>query len=902
MLLEAALAYARKGWKIIPLHWPTPGGGCSCRRADCDRIGKHPRFKDWQQLATTDEATIRAWWRAAPQANIGILTGQASGLLVLDVDEGGADAIEDYGGFAETLWCQTGNGAHHYFAHPGGHIPNAVKFAPGLDVRSDGGLVVAPPSRHANGSSYQWLTDPDRPLEPPPQWLLDALIQPTPAPATPGASSGDSALPPAPCPGPAHGGATAYAQAAVWREVERFRSAPEGERNKALNRAAFSLGTLVAAGELDRAEVEAELEHAARLTGLGESELRRTLKSGLDAGVKKGATNPRQIDPPRAPAAPPPAAPPPPDTTGLLNRINRTDTGNAECLAALYGDQLRYCRSRKKWLLWNGSHWELDETGHVYRAMVEIARKRYMAAAQIDSLEDRKAAARWAISSESAGKIEAALKMASAWQPFASTIDQYDNDAWLAATPTETLNLRTGTARHPAPADYLTMALGSSFDPQARCLRWLQFLSEVFAGDQELIGFIQRAVGYSLTGDTSEQVFFLCYGGGANGKSVFLDILGDLLGDYAGSTAFDTFDAGNRSSATNDLAALKGRRFVSIIETEEDRRLAEARIKQVTGQDLVDCRFLYGEWFSYKPTYKIWMAMNHLPTIRGADRGIWRRIRLIPFLQSFEHAPDKHLRETLQAELPGILNWALAGLRAWLRDGLSTCQAVQDATSQYKRDSDQVGRWIEDCCLINEDATLIIKEGYRSYEQWCQDCNERPLTQTMWGRRMGDKGFARAREGYKRSYLGIGLLFPEEESNRHDTHDAHDTFFITGEESKRTWESCDQPVMRVMEPESPPPEETSTPPRGQGKEGIKRERSAFSAGEQVALPIELDEQGEEQPSRAGQAASMRQQVYADIQRFVELLGCEFPQRGTWTLEELIDMHDTLAQQVHERGL
>jgi putative DNA primase/helicase len=824
MLLEAALAYARKGWKIIPLHWPTSDGGCSCRRPDCEHIGKHPRFKDWQALATTDEGTIRRWWREAPHANIGLPTGQINGLIVLDVDAGGADTIDAYGGFADTLWCQTSSGAHHYFAHPGGTIANRIKFLPGLDVRGDGGLVVVPPSRHASGTRYQWLSDPDRPLEPPPQWLLDALRQPTPAAATPGAPGTDSTLPPEPYPGPAHGGGSAYAQAALRREVEQLSRAPEGQRNDALNRAAFSLGTLVAAGELERTAVEAALEHAAQLAGLSAGETHRTLKSGLDAGIAKGTTHPRRIDPPRAPAAP--AAVPPPDeddgdegTIDLLNRANRTDTGNAECLAALYGERLRYCRSRKKWLLWNGAHWGLDETGYVYRAMVEIARKRYLAAAQIESLEERKAAARWAITSESAGKVEAALKMASAWKPFASTIDQYDCNPWLAATPTDTLYLRTGSARSAMPTDYLTMALGASFDPQARCERWLQFLSEVFADDQELISFIQRAVGYSLTGDTSEQVFFLCYGSGANGKSVFLDILGDLLGDYAGSTAFDTFDAGKNPTATNDLAALKGKRFVSIIETEEDRRLAEARIKQVTGQDLVDCRFLYGEWFSYKPTYKIWMAMNHLPTIRGADRGIWRRIRLIPFTQSFEGNADKYLRDHLIQELPGILNWALAGLRAWLRDGLDTCQAVQVATAQYQRDSDQVGRWIDDCCVVEHHATTAIKDAYRSYQQWCQDCNERPLTQTMWGRRMSDKGFERSREGYARSYVGIGLLIPEEES---PSHDAHDGFFETSPCEFRISESFKKRVMPVMAPGLDTPDDTAAPPGGQGEDALQR--------------------------------------------------------------------------------
>lgn len=870
-LRKAAIAYARKGWKIIPLHWPTENGQCSCRDPECTKPGKHPIERGWKEKATTDEETIQRWWKKYQHANIGIVTGADSGLLVLDVDEGGAESIEDYGDFDETLWCCTGNGAHHYFAHPGDTIPNAVKFAPGLDVRADGGLVVAPPSRHASGHTYQWLSDPDRPLEPAPTWLLDALRQHRDT-DTGSASSDESTLPPAPFHSPSHGGgggATSYARAALRQEIERLSSSPEGTRNNDLNRSAFSLGTLVQAGLLDRTEVEAELEHAARALGLAESETRRTITSGIEAGIRKAEASPRKIAPPQAPR--PIDQPPPEDLIERFNTYNRSDTGNAECLVAMCSDTLRFCHTRKKWLTWTGSYWTIDEDGAAHRIAVEIARKRYLAASRIDSLEERKAAARWAITSESAGKIEAALKVASFHQPFTSRIDQYDINPWLAATASATLDLSSGHHRSPSPDDYITMALGTEFDPAARCPRWEQFLQEVFDDDQNLIRYVQRAIGYSLTGDTSEQVLFLCYGSGANGKSVFLDILADLFGDYAGSTAFDTFDAANRNTATNDLAALKGKRFVSIIETEEDRRLAEARVKQVTGQDLVDCRFLYGEWFSYKPSYKLWMAMNHLPTIRGTDRGIWRRIRLIPFVQSFEQSPDRRLRDKLQAELPGILNWAIAGLQAWLTNGLGTCPAVSEATERYRRDSDQVGRWIEDCCVVSSDAFVSIRDAYKSYEQWCNYNNERTLSQTMWGRRMGDKDFERFREGYKRFYSGIGLL----ESDEHDTHD---TFYETGPCKKTTRKSSDQRVMRVMkhEPAAPEPAESPTPPVGRDMEAYEE---AMKSHAQQLITNALDKAARilSDPTRSPEAArscaaevpgAYYQQVLGEIEKMI----------------------------------
>ncbi len=750
-LLAAALEYAAKGWRVLPLHWPT-ADGCSCGQ-DCGHNGKHPLIRNWKKRATTNAQTIRAWWQRWPNANVGIATGEASGLLVLDIDgTAGAASIEQAGGCPDTIRARTGNGMHCYFTHPAGQLPNAVRFAPGLDVRAEGGMIVAPPSLHASGRRYSWLSDPDAPLAPPPDWLLAAIDraeQPL----------GDS---------PSQGGGTAaYARAALHGEIAQLTRSSPGERNNQLNRSAFNLGTLVQEGLLDADVVEAALEQAAWGIGLGEDEIHATIRSGLEAGQRKAVTSPRRIAQDAAPAVEKA------DNEIDLNSFNRSDAGNAECLIARYGDRLRYCHTRKKWLFWSGARWEIDEDGQAQRTALAIARRRYHAATTIQSLEERKAAARWAIASESAAKIEAALRVASFQFAIATTIEQYDSDPWLAASSSATLDLRSGTHRAPRREDYLTMALGTQFDSAASCPRWETFLEEIFNHDQELIRYVQRAIGYTLTGDTSEQCLFLCHGSGANGKSVFLDVLSNLFGDYAGSTSFDTFDAGNRTTATNDLAALKGKRFVSIIETEEDRRLDEARVKQVTGQDLVDCRFLYGEWFSYKPSYKLWMAMNHLPTIRGTDRGIWRRIRLIPFVQNFEQSPDRRLREKLLLELPGILNWALAGLQDWLAEGLGSCPAVANATERYRAESDQIERWLEDCCVHDPDATCSVSEAFQSYTRWCEDVNERPLSQNMWGRRLSEKGFERTRrEGGRRFYSGLGLRPADLVGDTIDTFDA----------------------------------------------------------------------------------------------------------------------------------
>ncbi len=446
-------------------------------------------------------------------------------------------------------------------------------------------------------------------------------------------------------------------------------------------------------------------------------------------------------------------------TTDLLTTAPPTDAGNAECMEAVYSQELRYCHDRRKWLAWDGNRWKIDGDGSAERAALDVVRARRQAAAAISNTEESSKAFRWAISSESEAKRNAMLSTARILKGFATRVELYDRNPMLAGVPNGVVNLADGTHRPADRDDYLTSLLGATYDPNATCIRWLQFLAEVFNNDAELIAFIQRAIGYTLTGDTREQTMFLCFGHGANGKSVFLDVLTHLLGDYAASASFDTFDAGRRSEATNDLAALKGKRLVTVIETEEDRRLAEARVKAVTGQDKISCRFLYGEFFEYTPQFKLWFAMNHKPVIQGTDNGIWRRVQLIPFTQSFQAHPDKTLATKLLAELPGILNWALAGLRDWQANGLGTAQAIIDATDEYRRESDLVSQWLEECTERDIDGQMPTSLAITSYMAWCKHNGYRAPSDRVLGRRLRELGYeSRKGTGGKRYYLGLVLL------------------------------------------------------------------------------------------------------------------------------------------------
>lgn len=452
----------------------------------------------------------------------------------------------------------------------------------------------------------------------------------------------------------------------------------------------------------------------------------------------------------------------------LISHI-QNDAGNADCMQLLYGNQIRYCHTRCNWFHWNGQRWAADRNGEAQRLARETAKARFQAAAKMPTDTEEQQAAKkrfssFAISSEGARQVELTLKSASNLKALATTVDIYDADPMSANAGAVTIDLKTCAARENRQQDYITKRLGADYDPQAKSLRWNQFLGEVFNHDAELIAYIQRAVGYTLTGDTSEHKFFLCHGAGANGKSIFLNTLYKLMGEYAGTTPFETLDA-DTAESRQDLAKLYGTRFVSVIETDEDRRLAEARVKKVTGGDFVTGRELYANPFDYKPVFKLWVAMNHKPLIRGTDRGIWRRIALIPFAQSFEGREDRKLEGKLETELPGILNWALAGLKAWHAQGLGSCSTIEKATGQYRQESDIIGQWIAECAEIGPNFNVESGDAYRSYVAWCERVGQKKYTETRnsWARRMSERDGITRREGHARKsfYWGIGLIASE---------------------------------------------------------------------------------------------------------------------------------------------
>jgi putative DNA primase/helicase len=288
----------------------------------------------------------------------------------------------------------------------------------------------------------------------------------------------------------------------------------------------------------------------------------------------------------------------------------------------------------------------------------------------------------------------------------------------------------------------------------ASCPRWERFLEEIFAGDDELTEYVQRLVGYCLTGDTREHTLHVLHGSGCNGKTTFCEIAKRLVGDHAATAAFDSFvRARGDRQVRNDLARLHRTRLVVASESGEGRRLDEAVVKQLTGGDTVAARFLYGEFFEFKPAFKLWLVSNHRPRVDGDDDAIWRRMRLLPFEVSFEGREDPGLSEQLVRELPGVLAWAIRGCLVWQSEGLGSTGAVERATSEYRADEDVLGAFIaERCTLGGEMEPEALRDAYGAF---CAELGERPLSASVLGKRLARRGIKRG--GRNSVYHGIGL-------------------------------------------------------------------------------------------------------------------------------------------------
>jgi putative DNA primase/helicase len=440
-----------------------------------------------------------------------------------------------------------------------------------------------------------------------------------------------------------------------------------------------------------------------------------------------------------------------------LEPLRLTDVGNARRFVLDHGRDLRYVPAWG-WLMWDGRRWTRDDTLGVMRRARHTVAGLYAEAAYADDDTDRKALAKHAMRSESEARLKAMVSLAASESEIVATPDQFDRDPWLLNVENGTVDLKSGELRPHRREDLITKLAPVRLDPDATCPLWEATLNRVLAGDEALKGFVQRFFGYSLTGDTSEQIIAVFHGSGANGKTTICATAQDLLGDYAATTPADTLLVKHGDSIPNDLARLAAVRYVIAVESDDGRRLAEGRVKQLTGQDRVAARFLHREWFEFRPTFKVVLVTNHRPTIRGTDHAMWRRVRLVPFEVTIpDDEQDKHLGEKLRAEAPGILKWFVDGCLAWQREDLGRPDAVQQATARYRAEMDVLGQFFVDRCLADATATVTSKALYEAYTSWCRDTGERPLSRKTLGLRLAERGFRAGKMNGERVWLGLEL-------------------------------------------------------------------------------------------------------------------------------------------------
>ena len=372
-----------------------------------------------------------------------------------------------------------------------------------------------------------------------------------------------------------------------------------------------------------------------------------------------------------------------------------TDCGNAERLIDEHGDSIRFCRVTRRWFVWSGSSW-LADTGAVVQIAKKTVRSMHQERKQIlEHLEQvpedwdvlrrhAEALARWEMRSEGAGQISAMLRMAESDPRVSLGPQDFDSNPWLLNLPNGSLELDSGHFREHRSEELQTKLAGASYYQQAPCHRWQQFLDEAFDPHPDVIPFLQKAIGYSLTGETREECIFVLAGGGRNGKSTLLGVLHALFRDYAGVAEMDTFLASSGTRLREDIADMRGRRLISSQEPAIKGTFAEATLKWVSGGDRLRARRLYEHAQEFMPSHKLWLAVNSLPYLRADDSASWSRMRVIPFDVSFATRTDRHLKAELNRELSGILIWALEGCQLWRQQGLGSADSVEFATSRWR--------------------------------------------------------------------------------------------------------------------------------------------------------------------------------------------------------------------------
>ena len=443
------------------------------------------------------------------------------------------------------------------------------------------------------------------------------------------------------------------------------------------------------------------------------------------------------------------------------------DLYNAEIFSDMFRDQIKWCKPIGGWMIFDGKKWKADRNDYIkkysiltYKKLIEDLKEFHGTPVQ------QQAFANHIKHTGHSSRLDAMLTCSKAElseDPF-----NFDTHRHLFNCNNGTLDLKNAIFKPDNiifnPAHLLTKITKVDFDSKAKCPLWMKFLHDIFLGKSDLIDFVQRAVGYSMCDSVREQCMFILHGDGRNGKSIFLETLRSIFGEYSFNLPDNTLVKNKVSSGVpNDVAAMKGTRFVTAAETEQNVCLNESLVKRLTGSDQVTARRLYQDFFEFQSTSKIFLSTNHRPNIRGTDNGIWRRIKMIPFdFTVTDTGDDKMLKSKLRNEFSGILTWAFRGYRKWLAEGLNTPDIVKQRTDEYRNEEDDIGRFIQDCCVVDPGSKLIVdefKERFLNHVRYHK--SQKVISQYMRRRGFDIRRITSVGKN-RRYYIGIRFLTESE--------------------------------------------------------------------------------------------------------------------------------------------
>jgi len=417
----------------------------------------------------------------------------------------------------------------------------------------------------------------------------------------------------------------------------------------------------------------------------------------------------------------------------------QSESGNAQRFVDQYKDKVRFNHTSNKWHIWNTKRWKEDDTRKIEAIMREVINDMFHEVVKVEGDAAKKKLTQFIHSSLRYKNYRDVLEHCKSIQEISIKTNQFDQKSYFLNLKNGTLDLMNGFGEH-RQKDNITKIIDINYDESKECPLWISFLMDIFDADLDLIGYVKRCVGLSLSADVTAQCLFFCFGTGKNGKSTFFDVLVPLMGDYFQKAPADMLlQKQNGGGIPNDIARLAGKRFVVASELDQGRRFAEATIKDLTGGDIVAARFMRGEYFEFKPTHKLWIYGNHKPIIKNNDEGMWRRLMVIPFTQYIEEEKrDVNLAQKMKKELPGILNWAIEGFNEWReKGGLYPPEIVKAESMKYRNEMDKIRFFLEECCDVSDEKSEKFKEVFETYKRW----DSRPMGRSTFKKQLEERGF-----------------------------------------------------------------------------------------------------------------------------------------------------------------